>query len=84
MTIYVDGQQWTWTFNYMPGGDISTADDQVLCTVGEQAPPTLCRPVNRTVEFSSIAGRDPRLRCTRVLEKMDVIRVRRRTTNTSR
>ncbi len=52
VTIYVVGQQWTWTFNYMPGGDISTADDQVLYTVGEAGtPPTLYLPVNRTVEF---------------------------------
>ncbi len=52
VTIYVVGQQWTWTFNYMPGGDISTADDQVLYTVGEAGtPPTLYIPVDRTVEF---------------------------------
>ena len=52
VTIYVVGQQWTWTFNYMPGGDISTADDQVLYTVGEAGtPPTLVLPVDKTVEF---------------------------------
>ena len=52
VTIYVVGQQWTWTFNYMPGGDISTADDQVLYTVGEAGtPPTLYIPVDKTVEF---------------------------------
>ena len=52
VTIYVVGQQWTWTFNYMPGGDISTADNQVLYTVGEAGtPPTLVLPVDKTVEF---------------------------------
>jgi cytochrome c oxidase subunit 2 len=52
VTIYVVGQQWTWTVNYMPGGDISTADDQVLYTVGEAGtPPTLVLPVDKTVEF---------------------------------
>jgi cytochrome c oxidase subunit 2 len=52
LTIYVVGQQWTWTFNYMPGGDIKTANDQVLYSVGEAGnPPTLVLPVNQTVEF---------------------------------
>jgi cytochrome c oxidase subunit 2 len=52
VTIYVVGQQWTWTFNYMPGGDISTANDQVLYSVGQAgAPPTLYLPVDKTVEF---------------------------------
>ena len=52
VTIYVVGQQWTWTFNYMPGGDISTADNQVLYSVGQAGtPPTLYLPVDKTVEF---------------------------------
>jgi len=52
VTIYVVGQQWAWNFTYMPGGDISTADDQVLYTVGEAGtPPTLVLPVDKTVEF---------------------------------
>jgi cytochrome c oxidase subunit 2 len=52
VTIYVVGQQWTWTFNYMPGGVISTPGDQVLYTVGQAgAPPTLVLPVGKTVEF---------------------------------
>jgi cytochrome c oxidase subunit 2 len=52
VTIYVVGQQWTWTFNYMPGGDISTPNDQVLYSVGQAgAPPTLYLPVDKTVEF---------------------------------
>lgn len=52
VTIYVVGQQWTWTFNYMPGGEIDAAGDKVLYTVGEAgAPPTLVIPVGKTVEF---------------------------------
>jgi cytochrome c oxidase subunit II len=52
LTVYVVGQQWTWTFNYMPGGDIKTPNNQVLYTVGEAGnPPTLVLPVNQTVEF---------------------------------
>jgi cytochrome c oxidase subunit 2 len=52
VTIYVVGQQWTWTFNYLPGGDISTQDDQVLYSVGQAGnPPTLYLPVGKTVEF---------------------------------
>jgi cytochrome c oxidase subunit II len=52
VTIYVVGQQWTWTFNYMPGGDIGTPNNQVLYTVGEAGnPPTLYLPVDKTVEF---------------------------------
>jgi cytochrome c oxidase subunit 2 len=52
VTIYVVGQQWTWTFNYMPGGDISTSGNQVLYSVGQAGnPPTLVLPVDKTVEF---------------------------------
>jgi cytochrome c oxidase subunit II len=52
LTVYVVGQQWTWTFNYMPGGKVPTPDDKVLYTVGEAgAPPTLVIPVGETVEF---------------------------------
>jgi cytochrome c oxidase subunit 2 len=52
LTVYVVGQQWTWTFNYMPGGDIKTTGNQVLYSVGEAGnPPTLVLPVDRTVEF---------------------------------
>jgi len=52
VTIYVVGQQWTWTFNYLPGGDINTPDQQVLYTVGEAgSPPTLWLPVDKDVEF---------------------------------
>ena len=52
MTIYVVGQQWTWTFNYMPGGDINTPDNQVLYSVGQAGlPPTLVLPVDKNVEF---------------------------------
>jgi cytochrome c oxidase subunit 2 len=36
----------------MPGGEINTADDQVLYTVGEAGnPPTLYLPVDKNVEF---------------------------------
>ena len=52
VTIYVVGQQWTWTFNYMPGGDIPTPDDQVALQRGRGGhPPTLVLPVDKTVEF---------------------------------
>jgi len=52
VTIYVVGQQWTWTFNYMPGGVIDTPGDKVLYTVGQAGePPTLWLPVGETVEF---------------------------------
>jgi cytochrome c oxidase subunit 2 len=52
VTIYVVGQQWTWTFNYMPGGEIHTPGDKVLYSVGQAGnPPTLVLPVDRTVEF---------------------------------
>jgi len=52
VTIYVVGQQWTWTFNYMPGGDIATSGNQVLYSVGQAGnPPTLYLPVDKTVEF---------------------------------
>jgi len=52
VTIYVVGQQWTWTFNYLPGGEINTPGNKVLYTVGEAgAPPTLVIPVDKTVEF---------------------------------
>lgn len=52
VTIYVVGQQWTWTFNYLPGGEINTPGDQTLYSVGEAGnPPTLYLPVDKTVEF---------------------------------
>jgi cytochrome c oxidase subunit 2 len=52
VTVYVVGQQWTWTFNYMPGGEVNTAGQQVLYSVGEAGnPPTLVLPVDKTVEF---------------------------------
>jgi cytochrome c oxidase subunit II len=52
VTIYVVGQQWTWTFNYMPGGEIDTANQRVLYSVGQAGnPPTLVLPVDKTVEF---------------------------------
>ena len=52
VTIYVVGQQWTWTFNYLPGGEINTPKEQVLYTVGQAGnPPTLVLPVDRTIEF---------------------------------
>lgn len=52
VTIYVVGQQWTWTFNYMPGGEINTPNNEVLYSVGQAGnPPTLVLPVNKTVEF---------------------------------
>jgi cytochrome c oxidase subunit II len=52
VTIYVVGQQWTWTFNYMPGGEITSTGGKVAYTVGEAgAPPTLVLPVDKTVEF---------------------------------
>ena len=52
VTIYVVGQQWTWTFNYMPGGEINTTNNQVLYSVGEAGnPPTLYLPVDTDVEF---------------------------------
>jgi cytochrome c oxidase subunit II len=52
VTIYVVGQQWTWTFNYMPGGVINTPGNKVLYSVGEAGvPPTLVLPVDKTVEF---------------------------------
>jgi len=52
VTIYVVGQQWTWTFNYLPGGEITNTGGKVTYTVGEAgAPPTLVLPVGKTVEF---------------------------------
>jgi cytochrome c oxidase subunit 2 len=52
LTVYVVGQQWTWTFNYMPGGEVTTPDDKVLYSVGQAGdPPTLVLPVGKTVEF---------------------------------
>jgi cytochrome c oxidase subunit 2 len=52
VTIYVVGQQWTWTFNYLPGGEINTPGNRVLYTVGQAGdPPTLVLPVDKTVEF---------------------------------
>jgi cytochrome c oxidase subunit II len=52
LTVYVVGQQWTWTFNYLPGYPVPTPDDKVLYTVGEAgAPPTLVLPVGKTVTF---------------------------------
>jgi cytochrome c oxidase subunit II len=52
LTVYVVGQQWTWTFNYLPGGKVPTPDGKVLYSVGEAGtPPTLYLPVGRTVEF---------------------------------
>jgi cytochrome c oxidase subunit II len=52
VTVYVVGQQWTWTFNYLPGGTIPTPDDKVLYSVGEAGtPPTLVIPVGKTVTF---------------------------------
>jgi cytochrome c oxidase subunit 2 len=52
LTVYVVGQQWTWTFNYLPGGEVNTAGNQVLYSVGEAGnPPTLVLPVDKTVEF---------------------------------
>ena len=52
VTIYVVGQQWTWTFNYLPGGEINTPNNQVLYSVGQAGnPPTLVIPVDKTVEF---------------------------------
>jgi cytochrome c oxidase subunit II len=52
VTVYVVGQQWTWTFNYLPGGDVTTPGDKVLYSVGQAgSPPTLVLPVDKTVEF---------------------------------
>ena len=52
VTVYVVGQQWTWTFNYLPGGTIPTPGDKVLYSVGEAGtPPTLVIPVGKTVTF---------------------------------
>jgi cytochrome c oxidase subunit 2 len=52
VTIYVVGQQWQWTFNYMPGGEINTVGQKVLYSVGQAgSPPTLVIPVDKTVEF---------------------------------
>jgi cytochrome c oxidase subunit 2 len=52
LTVYVVGQQWTWTFNYLPGYPVSTPDDKVLYSVGQAgAPPTLVLPVDKTVTF---------------------------------
>jgi cytochrome c oxidase subunit II len=53
LTVYVVGQQWTWTFNYLPGGNVPTpAGNKVLYSVGEAGnPPTLVLPVDKTVEF---------------------------------
>src|SRR4051812_35093343 len=52
LTVYVVGQQWTWTFNYLPGGSVPTPGNKVLYSVGEAGnPPTLVLPVDKTVEF---------------------------------
>lgn len=47
-TVYVVGQQWTWTFNYVD----DTPNGKNLYTVGSAGtPPTLVLPVDETVEF---------------------------------
>jgi len=52
LTVYVVGQQWTWTFNYLPGYPVPTPGNKVLYSVGEAgAPPTLVLPVDKTVTF---------------------------------
>jgi cytochrome c oxidase subunit 2 len=52
LVVYVVGQQWTWTFNYLPGYSIPTPGDKNLYSVGEAGnPPTLVLPVDKTVEF---------------------------------
>ncbi len=52
LVVYVVGQQWTWTFNYLPEGPVSTPNGKVLYSVGEAgAPPTLVLPVDKTVTF---------------------------------
>ena len=52
LTVYVVGQQWTWTFNYLPGGTVPTPGGKVLYSVGEAGtPPTLVLPVDKTVTF---------------------------------
>jgi cytochrome c oxidase subunit 2 len=52
LVVYVVGQQWTWTFNYLPGGAVPTPDNKNLYSVGEAGnPPTLVLPVDKTVEF---------------------------------
>jgi cytochrome c oxidase subunit 2 len=52
LTVYVVGQQWSWTFNYLPGGGVPTPDNKVLYSVGEAgSPPLLVLPVGKTVEF---------------------------------
>jgi cytochrome c oxidase subunit 2 len=52
LTVYVVGQQWTWTFNYLPNGKIPTPDNKVVYSVGEAgSPPTLVLPVDKTVMF---------------------------------
>ncbi len=52
LTVYVVGQQWTWTFNYLPGNPVPTPDDKVVYSVGEAGlPPTLVLPVDKTVTF---------------------------------
>jgi cytochrome c oxidase subunit 2 len=52
LVVYVVGQQWTWTFNYLPGYSIPTPHNKNLYSVGEAGnPPTLVLPVDKTVEF---------------------------------
>ena len=47
-TVYVVGQQWSWTFNYVGDGP----NGKNLYTVGAAGqPPTLVLPVDQTVEF---------------------------------
>ena len=53
-TIYVVGQQWSWTFNYCTDGDARRRRTTRCSTsVGTTAgtPPTLVLPVDKTVEF---------------------------------
>ena len=47
-TVYVVGQQWSWTFNYVGDGP----NGKTLYSVGSAGtPPTLVLPVDQTVEF---------------------------------
>ena len=57
VTIYVVGQQWTWTFNYMPGGDIDTAGDQVRLHRGRGGQPADAGAPGRTRPSSSSSTR---------------------------
>ena len=85
-TVYVVGQQWTWTFNYLPGYPVPTPDDKVVYTVGEAGAATDARAARRQDRHlqAALARRDPRLRGARLPDEDGRHPRARRTTTSSR